>query len=104
MRRWDAYHRICLLIALIVAGLFAQSQLPTTTAVGKVPDASSKHTHRPVQLRLKQQRGLRLLKAAESEASGLRPEMGARSFFGESPRAMPLSIEAELTGRCRKRS
>jgi hypothetical protein len=103
MQPWDAYHRICLLIALIVASLFAQSQTPATAAVGKVPDTSSKQTNRPAQLTPKQQRGLRLLKPprAKRRACSL---TWARSSCGEFPLAMPGAIEAKLTGLCVERS
>jgi hypothetical protein len=74
MLRWNVRHGPYLLTVLGVASLLAQGSPP---AVGKVPDSGSKHLIRPVKLTPEQQRGVRLLKAAESEASSLQPDMAA---------------------------
>lgn len=74
MLRWNVCHGACLLTVLVAASLLAQSQQP---AIGKAPDSSSKHPNRPVKLTPEQQRGLRLLRTAEIEASSLQPDMGA---------------------------
>jgi hypothetical protein len=77
MRLWGSYHRVSSLIAVVAASLFAQGQTPAATGAGKGPEVFGKRANRPIKLTLKQQRGLRLLKAVESEASALEPEMSA---------------------------
>ncbi len=74
MLRWNVSHGSCLIMVLGVANLLAQSPAP---ADSKVPDSRAKHPIRPVKLTPEQERGLRMLSAAESEALSLQPDMAA---------------------------